>query len=311
MCCFARAIQSVTDTNIFARLTGKGSQHLAYQMQYQSLEPNAMILPLPVSLPAKETSIRFIDLSDYEDFFQDLARGFPYIPGRQIGCSILPQTDSAFGEKLEVHEVGKFIASFVPTIADFSRIDEQFVIPAQTWQKIPHYTDFGFAVFQLKELAGKPHPMAFEFETRLRDTFFPTVHIHDGQVHRLEEFDHTLYLQHAGFDSVVGSYAGPTKQDAASGLVRSKDVARNYCQIQKTKGIVEPELLVHRTTLQGQLENRDMTYAVAGSPIVPHFSTRKLLRYWPWAIPALAAAWLFNRRNQRRTEGSQDSELKK
>ena len=47
--------------------------------------------------------------------------------------------------------------------------------------------------------------MAMEFQTQ-RDSneiFFPTIHIHDGEVHELEEFDHALYLQHAEFDSKV------------------------------------------------------------------------------------------------------------
>jgi hypothetical protein len=41
------------------------------------------------------------------------------------------------------------------------------------------------------------HPMAFEFPrrdpTRL---FFPTVHVHDGEVHKTATFDHQLYCQH-------------------------------------------------------------------------------------------------------------------
>src|SRR5690606_16069404 len=111
---------------------------------------------------------------------------------------------------LAVHEVGDFVASFVPTLADFRRLDPQFVIPQESWDKIPEYSDYGFAVFQLKSLVGNPHPMAFEFTTRWPDRiFFPTVHIHDGEVHDREEFDHTLYLQHPEFDRVVGTYQGP------------------------------------------------------------------------------------------------------
>ena len=78
---------SVSDTFIFARLTGGGSQYLAYEMKYESEEPNAMILPLPVALPAGERSIRFIDLSGYDNFFEDLSRAFPYIPKQSLGCS--------------------------------------------------------------------------------------------------------------------------------------------------------------------------------------------------------------------------------
>ena len=93
-------------------------------------------------------------------------------------------------------EVGSFVASFVPTVKDFSRLDEQFRLPDGTWDKLPAYKDYGFAVFKLKKGEQKVHPMAFEFpradKTRL---FFPTVHIHDGKVHDQAGFDHVLYCQ--------------------------------------------------------------------------------------------------------------------
>ena len=57
---------------------------------------------------------------------------------------------------LKVHSVGKFVASFVPSQSDFDRLDPQFVIPKESWAKLPEYQDFGFAVFQLKELSGYP-----------------------------------------------------------------------------------------------------------------------------------------------------------
>ncbi len=38
---------------------------------------------------------------------------------------------------LSVQQVGDYIASFVPTMADFSRLDPQFLIPKETWDKIP------------------------------------------------------------------------------------------------------------------------------------------------------------------------------
>ena len=60
MCCFAQPVLSVTDTNLFARLTGTGSQFLAYQMNFSSVKPNAMILPLPVARPAAGQLLPFV-----------------------------------------------------------------------------------------------------------------------------------------------------------------------------------------------------------------------------------------------------------
>ena len=298
MCCFAQAILHVADTQIFSRPTDRNTQYLAYQMKYESAEPNAMILPLPVATPAREDSVRFIDMSDYDDFFKDLSKAFPYIQPKGLLLSARVDSARAPAANLVVHEVGNFIASFVPTVDDFDRLDPQFVIPKQTWEKIPAYADYGFAVFQLKELVGKPHPMAFEFESRTREVFFPTVHIHDGEVHSHEDFDHTLYLQHAGFDSVVGKYVNRNVKDRATGFVRSKGVAGKYCDIDKAQGLLKPDLLLHRVEVKGRHENKDMTYLAKGSPVVPSFNFRKLTRWWPLGVVLAATGWIVLRRQK-------------
>lgn len=307
MCCFAGPIVDVSATRIFARLSGQGTQYLAYQMRYASARPNAMILPLPVTLPAAEKSIRFIDLSDYGDFFAHLERAFPVPVRRSIACSAQNATTGIAGI-LEVHEVGNFIASFVPTMQAFDRLDPQFSISSDIWSQIPEYKDYGFAVFQLKELSGEPHPMAFEFATRLNETYFPTVHIHDGQVHREEEFDHVLYMQHAGFDSIVGPYVSPNSLDKATDLVRSKYAAGEKSNIEKARGVLHPDLLVHRAKLKGRHENKDTIFASLGSPLVPTLNLRLLYRFWPVALVASAAVWLIQRRTRLRKSRSQTSQ---
>ena len=44
MCCFTQPVERVGKTRIFTRLTGEGSQFIAYQMEYESKTKNAMIL---------------------------------------------------------------------------------------------------------------------------------------------------------------------------------------------------------------------------------------------------------------------------
>lgn len=293
MCCFAGPVKYVHWTKIFARLTGSGTQFLAYQMAYESEQTNAMILPLPVKTPAHDGSVRFIDLSGYEHFFRDLATGFPYVPG--LGCSARGLADS---DPIEVQKIGNFIASFVPTVQDFSRLDPQFAIPKETWDKIPVYSDYGFAVFQLNELAGRPHPMAFEFETRSEKTFFPTVHIHDGEVHTSEEFNHVLYLQHAGLDSVVSPYRGPQSLDSKTNVARSKKTASRFCRIENTNGIVAPELLVHRKELHGSLPNQDTMLSTRGNPVIRSFNYRNWTWTLPWSVGVAAFAWFLRRRSR-------------
>lgn len=297
MCCFPRPILRVANTKIFARLTGTGSQLLVYEMIYESETPNAMILPLPVRPPTAENAVRFISLEGYRNFFEDLADGFPYRAGFSIGCgggSNLTSVDT-----LEVHHVGDYVASFVPSVDDFGRLDPQFTIPKATWDLIPGYGNYGFAVFQLTNLSGKPHPMAFEFPTRWQDQiFFPTVHIHDGSVHQREEFDHTLYLQHAGLDSVASDYINSNVPDPSTGFVRSDRLVKEFADVGAAAGVLQPELLLHRLNLHGHLPNRDQIFAIAGDPLTPTLNLTRYRRFLPWSLAAAAIAWFLHRRSR-------------
>jgi hypothetical protein len=163
MCIFAQPVIAVNTTKIFARATSRQTQFLAYQMNYESRAENAMILPVPIRQPSHDGSLRFVDLQGYASFFDDLANGFPYKPPSfNFGCSA--PFDAASGSALEVFEVANYIASFVPRLSGFSRLDQRFTLPEDTWSQIPQYADFGFAEFQLAAGALKPHPMAFEFQ---------------------------------------------------------------------------------------------------------------------------------------------------
>ncbi|MFO0915596.1 MAG: hypothetical protein U0795_21710 [Pirellulales bacterium] len=296
MCCFSQRVESVRNTRIFARLSGRGTQFLAYQMNYESRDANAMILPLPVRQPADDKSLKFIDLSHYDAFFDDLANGFPFRAVPSIGCSARPIRTNAEG--LEVFAVGNYIASFVPTLTDFDRLDAKFKLPVEVWNKIPGYEDYSFAVFQLAAGSLRPHPMAFEFQARNDELFFPTVHIHDGKFHPSEEFDHALYMQHAGLDSKVSSYANADVGDSSTGLIRSKYRASQFCQVGKTVGLVAGDLLVHRKFILGEHPNADTVFAPSGDPVRPSLNLRPLLSYFPWLVGLAAIGWLLHRRSK-------------
>lgn len=263
-----------------------------------------MILPLPTADGADETAVRFIALDQYEDFFEDLRRGFPYRHTPGIGCSAGPTSgtidDAAY---LEVKNVGDYVASFVPTVDDFDRLDPRFSIPKETWEQVPDYHNYGFAVFQLKSLQAEAHPMGIEFPTRKPDeVFFPTVHIHDGTVPDSEEFDHQLYLQHAGFDSVVGNYRNTEVKDKATGFVRSDVRARDFVNIEQASDILNAELLVHKSRLFGALPNRDQWFAISGDPNVPSINYQYWLRYWPLAAIVALSGWFLARRSRLRND---------
>lgn len=135
----------------------------------------------------------------------------------------------AAAPQLVVHEVGDYEASFVPAVADFGRLDPRFRMPPGVWDALPQYADWGFAVFKLKDLAkattgADVHPMAFELPRRDPSRlFFPTVHVHDGRVHPMAVFDHTLYCQTAhpprGWTASLGAMGAFVDADRARGVV--------------------------------------------------------------------------------------------
>ena len=129
-------------------------------MRYTAERPTAMILPLPVALPAKEDSVRFKSLKEYPGFFTDLAAGFPALPSSGLMRSkSAPESQAvAAAAPLAVHDVGDFVATFVPSVKDFGRVDARFVIPKDVWDRVPAYADYGFAVFQQGALGfAAPH----------------------------------------------------------------------------------------------------------------------------------------------------------
>ena len=251
MCCFSKTVQRVANTRIFSRRLDETQQAIAYQMEFSADSDLAMILPLPVVPGSGEKAVKFINLEGYETFFADLSKAFP-IP-ESLGRSKAPPAAGGVAPKLAVQSVGSFEASFVPTVADFHRLDDRFRIAPEIWGKIPAYADYGFAVFKLKKGDHKVHPMALSFPSRHPNKlFFPTVHIHDGEVHAKEHFDHELYCQIAqpGLFEMM-------KWEESPGI------ASGTSEIDKSQGLLHADGHIYRRRLEGNFENRDMILGAA------------------------------------------------
>lgn len=244
MCCFSGKVE-VAGTNIFARASKEGRQFLVYSMQFKSDDDVAMILPIPTPKDSKEDAVKFINLEKYEHFFDDLLAGFPSRNPPRDG----KKDDSPPKSKeLKVVEVGKFVASFVPALKDFARLDKQFRLPDGVWEKLPQYKEFGFAVFKLKKPekdAQKVHPMAFEFPRADKGVlFFPTVHIHDGTVPVKAKFDHSLFCQLDGVPMM--------------GWRESPGLAESFMKVKDAQGIVDAKSHVYWKEMHGTFENKDV-----------------------------------------------------
>ncbi len=246
MCCFSGKVRAVTNTRIFARAMEDGMQFIAYAMNLDTPQDVAMILPIPVKAGSKEDQVKFVNFEKYPMLFDDLAKGFPAEAGGRA-FSKGPMPMAAPEATLKVQSVGSFEASFVPSPKDFTRLDARFRLPDGAWEKLPQYRDYGFAVFKLKQGNHSVHPLAFLFPSRHPERlFFPTVHIHDGEVHEKEKFDHTLYFQ--------------TKQTglrALAGCDESDYAAVAFVKCGFTRGLVDAGLHVRRIQLNGELKNED------------------------------------------------------
>ncbi len=267
MCCFSRPVKHVGGTSIFARDLGDERQALVYEMSLETDESLAMILPLPVPPGSAEDAVDFVSLEAYPALFRDMARAFPSELELSRG-GLAPQ--SLRPHRLKVHAVGAFEASFVPSVADFARLDERFRLPPDVWDRLPRYADWGFAVFKLA--AAEPgfwsrlfrrgargqrvHPMAFRFVRRDPSRlFFPTVHVHDGKVHARADFDHVLYCQP---DPVLAATLGWERSDERVGAsVRDT----------RTEGLVDGDARVYRHMMIGSHDNEDQ---VLRSPRCAH-----------------------------------------
>jgi len=243
MCMFSKSVERVSDTKIFARRSGR-RQLLVYEMRLAATGDLAMILPLPTA-SAAEDDVEFIDLSAYARFFDDMGRCFPAPVSRSFGALAVP----APAPQLTVHRVGAFEASFVPRQRAFARLDPRFRLAEGVMRQLPLYADFGFVVFQLRAGDARVHPMALSFSTRNeRELFFPTAHVHDGAVHPTAAFDHALYAQakRAARPWVVGSILPRDVMDLGNAQVADR-----------TRGIVEKDAPIVRSTLRGEQPNQD------------------------------------------------------
>lgn len=232
MCIFSRAVRHVGATRIFAGDRADGRQALIYAMEVELREPTAMVLPLPTPAGCGEDAVAFVSLAGYPTLFDDLDRAFPVLgPAPQA----LGRAAGRFGlsaRRLAVHDVGAFVASFAPTVADLDRLDPRFRLSAAAQAAVTRARDgWSFAVVQLKPGRARQHlhPMALTFPRRDPTAlYFPTVHVHADALAPTAGFDHTLYYQPA---PAVASTTGATPAAGPIGrfvdLTRARDLVRD------------------------------------------------------------------------------------
>jgi hypothetical protein len=263
----------VSSTQIFARRIDETRQALVYSMRVAIDEPLAMVLPLPVVPGSGDDAVAFVDLSGYPEFFSDLDDAFPTPTPSRFGGLAAAAAIPDNAKPLVVHDVGDFVASYVPSRADFTRLDPQFRIPDGVFDAHAEYADYGYAVFQLKPQPAPPppkkrwfrrapppidpggehavHPMAFTFPSRRPGAlYFPTLHVHDGAVvPREARFDHELYCQSS--DAVLTRTFAWRASDKQLG---------KYVDAKRAADLVTGKDLAYRSVIAGMQPNTDHWY---------------------------------------------------
>lgn len=279
-----RSQPKLSGTNIFCRWLPDGRQALVYGMNIEAEEALAMVLPLPLPPGSADDAVRFVDMQ-YPKFFVEMNDGFPAITVMQAaprgGFGGGGSTKSR--PQLEVHKSGDFVASFVPSIDDFDRLDPRFRLAPTVWNDLPTYADWGFAVFTLAEPAHDKgilqrlfkkdeqrtiRPMSLTFPSRFDALFFPTVHVHDGQVHAVADFDHFLYWQATDRAAVVQNRLPEQKVVEIPDLTQPRDIfdeysrvtdksAHGFLDIDRTAGLIDGSAVIRRERIRGRIANED------------------------------------------------------
>ena len=284
MCCFfGPGIERlrVDNTSIFARHVGENEQIIAYEMVLNASNDVVMVLPLPVGSRDEQRAVQFLNLEKCPFLFDRLREMLPVWRSRYGGRGDFDgaSIDSLFAKpRLEVQTVGRFEASFVPSIADFDRLDPRFRVAPELWAELGSYADWGFAVFQMREIergkSRRVHPMAFRFVSRdPRSLFFPTVHVHDGSVHATAKFDHLLFFQREiphrpkdrlYLDGEIWRYDRHAPYDR-QGQVRWNERAENPAELgdayftseSSPDNVIDAKLPLQGFGMRGLLPNRD------------------------------------------------------
>lgn len=247
MCIFSGSVRNVTATKIFTRALPDAPHNqrvLVYQMEVDTRNPVAMVLPLPTI----GLTIDFVNLEGYPTFFDDVKACAVPKTEEEALTGLSGASRSVKSATLPVFDVGSFIASFVPTRADFTRVDAKFRLSAEILSKLSGYRTYGFAVFQLKEgeRPQKIHPMALRYTTAdHRKLWFPTYHVHDTKLGNYATYHHEVYFQPSTYVSWPASVPpGPP----ASATV----------DVGKAQGLVDADAPIFVKRIRGMGYNADL-----------------------------------------------------
>lgn len=227
MCIFSGDVEEVNNTKIFISVVypakleikkdkrykvpvGKPLQLVIYSNAVQNNDNIAMILPFP--LISGKNRVKILDMSKYSNFFDDIELMFP-----SINTNNTRSSNNYFDsdELLEVHYVGNYKASIVPSFSSFDKLQyNEFNLKPDVKELLKkyYYNRFGFMVCIINNNTKKSqfHPFAYVHEIRDDNRIFiPTRHYHKKYVKNYYSKYHTSVsdpLETSESDTDVNDY---------------------------------------------------------------------------------------------------------
>jgi len=196
MCMINESVDEITDTKLFASFNNnKSRQLMIYSNQIVNfIANNAMILPVP-----HPDSVKFHSTELCTTLFDDLdvhfVKRFKPKGGHSLYRSnaTLGMSDSS---TLEIHNVGSYVVSIVPTINDFDRLDKSvFTLSSNIRSIVEHKysATFGYLICKLKTGYNTVYePLAYSHNTLTKNNkpylFIPSYH------HHPDPYSHSIML---------------------------------------------------------------------------------------------------------------------
>ncbi len=246
---FTRPVRVAGATNIFARAAKDGRQFLAYNFRYEAADDFALILPLPTPPETLPTDVRFIDLSGYDSFFSDLRHGFPELEREAEKVSLTDRIIEKVRDWLDIDPTRAAI-TFAPNPAALSHIADEFQVTPAVRRALDRFGATGCVCLKLTAGANRVPPLAIEFPRRQPDRlFFPTA-LAAGDVYEARaSFNYHLFGQLP--------HCPPTWRSSTSSGDERLRLARDWLKVDKSSGLLAPDLPIVWQRLSGLHDNLD------------------------------------------------------
>ncbi len=260
MCIFRSSVVNVAKTNIFVAACDDSTRQITvYQNVVKSTKENAMILPVPLTGSADD--IELLDLKAEKDFFKDMYNLFPLEESEAEDDRPKAKAKGKGKAMLPVYKVGDYDVTIVPDTDSFNQVDDDaFTLNKRIVGMLMYLYPENFA-FLVCKFGGDSkekhmHPLGY-IHDRVdgANLFVPTVHIHDGEMHAEEHFDHRIYSFNTSMDN---------KADAGDETLQKMYDTYTFLQRLDVQSHADLNNL-YLYEIEGSHENKDIRMQVIGN----------------------------------------------